>query len=61
MGRETLGDATRRLPICRLLVNSYDRTSAPPDDVGPQKGVYGLDRPLSDHNARKATSFQNMP
>ena len=23
---------------CRLLVNNYDLTSAPPDDVGRQKG-----------------------
>ena len=27
----------------RLLVNSYDRTPPPPDDVGRQKGVrFGL-------------------
>jgi hypothetical protein len=30
-------------PGCRLLVNSYDRTYAPPDDVGRQEGVrFGL-------------------
>jgi hypothetical protein len=24
--------------VSRLLINSYDRSSAPPDDVGRQKG-----------------------
>jgi hypothetical protein len=28
-----------KLLCCRLLANSYDRTSAPPDDVGRQRGL----------------------